>query len=152
MKRLLLSRSITLVVLLCTLSAPLLADELNSDDIIKYRQATMKALGGHMGAMSRTVQGKVGFKELMPAHAAAISSLSSAVSGMFPEGSDFGDTDAKEEIWSKPAEFQSAADTAAEKAQALEAAVQGGDMATIGAAFKEVGKSCKGCHDQFREE
>lgn len=37
-------------------------------------------------------------------------------------------------------------------AAGLVAAAEGGDMAAIGTAFKEMGKACKGCHDQFREE
>lgn len=128
------------------------AEESDADAMIKYRTNAMKSLSGHMGALARTVEGKVGFLELVLPHAQAIAAISHKTAEMFPEGSDFGDTDAKADIWSRRAEFDQAAATAAERADGLVAAAEGGDMAAIGAAFKEMGKACKGCHDQFREE
>jgi cytochrome c556 len=120
--------------------------------MIKYRTNSMKSLSGHMGALARTVEGKVGFRDLMLPHARAIAAISHKTAEMFPEGTDFGNTDAKAEIWSRRAEFDQAAATAAERADELVAAVQGDDMTVIGPAFKAMGKACKGCHDQFREK
>ncbi|MEM9531088.1 MAG: cytochrome c [Pseudomonadota bacterium] len=45
----------------------------------------------------------------------------------------------------KTAAFVSAAESFAAIAQA-------GDQATISAAFGDVGKTCGGCHDEFRED
>lgn len=128
------------------------AEEMDADAMIKYRTNAMKSLSGHMGALARTVEGKVGFMDLVLPHAQAIAAISHKTAEMFPEGSDFGDTDAKAEIWSQRAEFDQASATAAERADGLVAAAEGGDMAAIGMAFEDMGKACKGCHDQFREK
>jgi cytochrome c556 len=124
----------------------------DAEEMIKYRQAAMKSLGGHMGAMAQIVRGKVPFSAHMGGHAAAVAAVSREITPLFPEGSDFGETDALPEIWKKRAEFEKAAAGASKAADALVAAVKGGDKAAIGTAFDDVGKACKGCHDEFRKK
>jgi cytochrome c556 len=73
----------------------------------------------------------------------------------FPAGSgpqDGKKTDAKAEVWSKPAEFAQAHTRFVDAAKALQAVVTTGDMAAIGASTKTLGAACKGCHDKFRED
>lgn len=122
------------------------------EEIIKYRQATMKALGGHMTALAQIVRGKVGFSEHLQRHAEAIAALEQDLKALFPEGSDFGETGALPEVWKKPAEFEKAASEASKAAEALVAAAKGASPGAIGPAFEGVGKTCKGCHDTFRKE
>jgi cytochrome c556 len=61
-------------------------------------------------------------------------------------------TDAKPEIWQKPAEFKAAADKFAAAAAALRAAADAGDVAAIRTAAAGLGPTCKGCHEQFRAD
>lgn len=70
----------------------------------------------------------------------------------FPAGSgpEAGKTQAKPEIWSKPAEFKAAMKLFSDAAPKLTAAADSGDAGAIRNAFGEVGKTCKNCHDQFR--
>ena len=70
----------------------------------------------------------------------------------FPKGSgpEAGKTRALPEIWSKPDEFASAQKMFADKAGPLATAVKAKDVDGVGKAFRELGGSCKNCHDNFR--
>lgn len=65
-------------------------------------------------------------------------------------GPEAGKTRALPEIWSKPEDFTAAQKMFSERAPKLLAAVKAKDAAGAQAAFKEVGGSCKNCHDKFR--
>jgi cytochrome c556 len=72
----------------------------------------------------------------------------------FPAGSgpEAGKTQAKAEIWNKPAEFKTAMNNFAAAAPKLQTAANSGDVAAIKTAFANTGKACKGCHETFRAE
>lgn len=61
-------------------------------------------------------------------------------------------TGARPEIWAQPARFRAAQDAFAAQAVAFDKAVKGGDFAAIKSASRTLGATCKGCHDQFRNE
>lgn len=142
---------------LALITAALLAVSANThasdaENYIKYRQAMMKAIGGHMGATSQIVRGKVAPDGDLLMHALALAELNRNITRLFPEGSDFGETKAKEEIWEKWADFEQAAADAKKATADLAAAAGGGEPSQIANAFKAVGKSCKGCHKDFRQK
>ncbi len=122
------------------------------EEVIKYRQAAMKALGGHTTAMSQIVRGKVPFNGQLEGHAQAAASLTQDIPAMFPAGSDFGESDARPEVWKKRAEFEKVAGDSSKAAGALAAAVRSGDSAAAGKAFDGFAQTCKGCHQGFREK
>lgn len=70
----------------------------------------------------------------------------------FPKGTgpEAGKTRALPEIWTKPAEFAAAQKMFSDRAPKLLAAVKAKDKDAIRSAFREVGASCKNCHDNFR--
>lgn len=72
----------------------------------------------------------------------------------FPAGSgpEAGKTQAKAEIWSKPAEFKTAMKNFSDAAPKLQAAANSGDVGAIKTAFGDTGKACKGCHETFRSD
>jgi len=120
----------------------------DDEGAIKHRQAVMKAVGGNMGAMVAILKGQVGFMEDMPLHARAMNELAQISAKVFPEGSDFGETDALEAIWEKPEDFKKAVQAFQVAAGALNKVAGSGDRGAIG----NLGKSCKGCHDDFRKK
>ena len=122
------------------------------ENYIKYRQAMMKAIGGHMGAASQIVRGKVAPEGDLLMHALALAELNRNLTRLFPEGSDFGETKAKEEIWDQWAKFEQASADAKKATADFAAAAGGGEPRQIANAFKAVGKSCKGCHKDFRQK
>lgn len=119
---------------------------------IKYRQAVMKAVGGHMGAISTILKSEGNTKHLKP-HAEAMAALSEIAGDIFPENSSEmeGPTGALGAIWDKPKEFAAVQKTFRVEAGKLAKLAGGGDMAAIGAQVAALGKNaCKACHTDFR--
>ncbi|MDJ0741557.1 MAG: cytochrome c, partial [Gammaproteobacteria bacterium] len=58
------------------------------ENYIKYRQAVMKAVGGHMGASTQIVRGKVAEMDTLALHARALADLNADLLRLFPDGSD----------------------------------------------------------------
>ena len=132
--------------------AALSAQAADPDDIIKYRKNVMKAIGGHTSAAGAIVQGKVDYKTHLAEHARALQAMTKDIPALFPKDSDFGDTEAKDEVWSRRAEFEKAANNAKTRVEAFAKAVQDGKQDVIMARFKDMGDGCKGCHKDFRKE
>jgi cytochrome c556 len=128
------------------------ANAAEPENYIKYRQLVMKAIGGHMGASTQIVRGKVSPEGDLAMHATALAQLTSNLTRLFPEGSDFGETEAKPEIWDNWDKFEQAAGKAKQATAAFAEAVASGDAATIKATHQDVGKACKGCHEDFRQK
>ena len=69
----------------------------------------------------------------------------------FGAGTDKGaPTKADPKVWKEAARFRQAAEGTQKAVANLVAAAKSGDEGKFKAAFGEVGKSCKGCHDDFR--
>lgn len=131
------------------------AEEIAMDKIepaIKYRQNVMSAMGGLAGTAVGQLRDGFTFGPDLQAVAAALEALSADIPALFPAGTDFGETKAKPEVWSKRDAFEEAASKAKEETAAFTAAAKQGDRKAIFAAFKGVGDACKGCHDDFRKE
>lgn len=138
--------------LLLVFSTLTVAEDVDVDAIIKYRHGVMEAQGGHMAAMAMIVRGKVDYSDQLIIHAKALDSIIGDTTKLFPEGSDFGETEAKEEIWQDWDKFEKAAKNATEASKAFLDSVEKGDKQLIGERFKDLGKACKGCHKKFRKE
>lgn len=130
-------------------TAPAFAD---GDGEIKYRKSVMKSVGGHMGAMAGILKNESANKANLMVHAQGMAALSNISGSVFPEGSDFGETEALPVIWEKPEEFAKAVKLFQDAAATLEKTAMSADMAAFGAAFGELGKACKNCHENFREK
>lgn len=116
------------------------------------RVTAMKALGGHMKAISAVAKGEMAPSEATVVHAMAIHELAGTVTFMFPEGSGGDDTRALPKIWSDWDGFEKAADDLSESSMGLIEAAKTGDKDKIGAALGAVGKTCGGCHKPYRAE
>jgi cytochrome c556 len=125
---------------------------------IEARQKAMKQNAEHMKAINAYVESGQGEPAAVAEHAKAIAEVAKVIPSVFPEGSSLADnhgikTAAKPEIWTNRAEFEAAAATLGEKANALAEAAAGGDKAAITAAFQDVGKNgCGACHSKFRQK
>ena len=146
------TRRLFSIVTTLMILVPLALHAAEPEDIIKYRQNMMKAIGGHTAAAGAIVQGKVDYKNQLADHARALQALTSDIPGLFPKDSDFGDTKAKDEVWSNRAAFEKHAKDAKTQVAAFAKAVQGGNQQAIAASFKDVGERCKACHKDFRKQ
>ena len=143
--------TITAITLVLGLSLQVTA-ETSAEDAFKYRQYIMTALKGHAGAVSTQTRGLAGNSDYVANHAKAIANLGTELHTIFQEGSNVEDSEALPIIWEEPEEFAAAVAKAEEAMAALGETADGGDMQAIGAAFMNVGKACKGCHESFRVE
>ena len=122
---------------------------------IKYRQALMKAVGGHMGAMKSILKGEGGKKESLAGHAAAMAGLARASMTAFPKDSSKmeGPTRALDAIWEKPGDFAKVSKSFIVEADKLAALAKKGDMKGAAKQIGALGKNaCGACHKPFREK
>lgn len=143
---------VTLAATICTVfgfSLAALADT-TPEDAYEYREAVMTSLRGHIGAASKVVRGLVDDNGFLVKHAQGLANGAAELSHIFPEGSNVEDSEALPAIWEKPEAFAAAIEQSRTATAAFVEVAASGDKAAIGAAFREVGKSCGGCHDNFR--
>lgn len=130
-----------------------MADE--KDDSVMQRQAVMKSVGTHFGAIKSILTGG-GDVTSVAGHASAISGLAGVVPTMFPEGTSLDDgfeTEAKADIWSDWEGFLAAAEKVEAEAAKLAEIAETGDAQAATAQFAMVGKEgCSGCHTTFRQK
>jgi cytochrome c556 len=141
-------KALAVVSMLATAAAT--AQAASDDDAIELRKTAMKGIGASMGGLKMVVQGKAG-TDMAKGFADAMAAYASVTGGLFPKGSDFGDTRAKEEIWTKADEFKAALMAFEQAAQGMAKAAASGDAGAIKGAFGGLGKSCGGCHKPFRK-
>lgn len=130
-------------------TAPVFA---SSKDIIKHRQGVMKAIGGHFGVLFATRKGMEQYQGDRAMHADMVATLAKISASTFPEGSGDGKTAAKPEVWTNADDFKQQMDTFVEKSAELAAAGKSGDAKAFDRALLGLGRSCKGCHDDYVEK
>ena len=113
----------------------------NYEQIGKANRAAKKALETGDIAAVRTA-------------AATIAELAPKAQSWFPAGTgpEVGKTDAKAEIWRQPEQFAIGMQDFRDAAAAFERAAQGDDIEAMKAAQANLGKTCKSCHERFRED
>ena len=118
------------------------------------RHENMEKIGDATKAASRTLKSGSPDLAVIRSSAATIAGLSPKVPSWFPAGTgpDVGDTEAKAEIWQKPQDFPAKSRAFEQAPLAFDAAAKAGEMPAIQARFADLGKSCKGCHDLYRED
>ena len=140
--------------LLCLLAVPMLqAQDFEAQGIIKYRQAVMTSIKGHNLAIKQVVTGQFPDNGQIPRHVEALGNLFAELGTLFPEGSDFGKTNAKDEIWENPQKFANTIKKARAAYDAFKVAAQSADHKVVGKALKAFGKgSCGSCHKSFKKK
>ena len=123
-------------------------------DPIETRKATMKAIGGAFGGvLVKMVKGEVPYDAAAAKTAAATLKAKADgidIAALFPAGTEKGgETEALPKVWSDAAGFKAAMDKmkAAVTAQGPNVG-EGADKLKL--AVAEIGKTCKGCHDDYR--
>jgi len=124
------------------------------EDAIKYRQSVMTVMGNHLGRVAAMAQGRVPFDAKAAADNAAIVVMMSKLPWVaFGEGTDKGmPTRAKPDIWKDPAKFKDLQTKMMDDAEKFDAAAKTGNLDNIKAALGTLGRACKSCHDDFRNE
>ncbi len=145
--------------LLCALLAgvialPAAAQFRKPEDAIKYRKAAFTVMGNHFGRIGNMVNNRAPYDAKAAAESAAIvATISHLPFEAFDAGTEKGgETRAKAAIWSETDKFQAAAKKMQEETAKLATAAKASNLDSLKAAFGDAAKSCKNCHDSYREE
>lgn len=150
-------------IVLCLLSigisanASLVAadEDLDPKPVIEARQSALRDIGAAFKAINDELRKATPSLPSIRQHSRQIDDLTRHQGAWFPAGTG-PDSDvitaAKAEIWEQPAQFKSAQAAFAEQASKLAKIAAGSDVGAIKAQWLAVGKTCKGCHETFREE
>ena len=122
--------------------------------LMKERHEGYERIGKAMKVIGRELKAESPDLAQVRQNAGTIAELAPKVQGWFPVGSgpDVGKTEAKAEIWAKPEDFAAKSRDFTQAARAFQAAANGNDLAAIRTAQGNLGKSCKACHDLYRED
>jgi cytochrome c556 len=132
----------------CFFGSSSLAD---SKGIIKYRQNVMKSTAGHMGAIVDILKNDLPLQAHILDHARSIQQNSKMTLAIFPKGTGLGNTKAKPAIWGNWSKFESAVNAFVRESSELAKVAESGDMKALAKQFRATGKTCGGCHKDFRE-
>jgi cytochrome c556 len=124
-------------------------------DPIGARIAGYRDLGAAFKSVNDGVRRGSATPQQMQRLAGQISASARAQYGWFPAGSGPRSgvkTAAMPKIWTRPSEFRAAQDAFARQAQAFQRVAASGDATALRASARQLGASCKGCHDAFRAD
>ncbi|MCC9625971.1 cytochrome c [Thalassospira sp. MA62] len=127
------------------------ADEATDNATVQSRQMLMDGIGGAMGTLGCYMKGECTLPDPVLANLAKGIAFSAEASpaAFEPQTPDATvKTTAASNVWSDWEEFSDYFPQMKEAALTLASAV--GDKAAMGAAMGDLGKTCKGCHDDFR--
>ena len=123
----------------------------DSHGIIKYRQNVMKSTAGHLGAIVDILKNGLPLESHVSDHARSILQNSRMTLSMFPKGSGKGRTKSKQSIWENWSEYESAANNFERESTKLAEVAESGDMEALAKQVRSTGKTCSGCHRNFRK-
>ena len=122
--------------------------------VMNERHEGMEQIGKLMKQLSRDMKAEPLNLGAVRAGAAKMDELARKAGNWFPAGTgpSAGKTHAKAEIWEKPQDFAAKMAAFQRAAAAFHSAARAGNVAATKAAFGDVGKSCKACHDPYRHK
>ncbi|MBF0456025.1 MAG: cytochrome c [Magnetococcales bacterium] len=126
-----------------------------ADALVMEREALMEGIGGSMGALACYLKEECKLEpKIAKRLAVGISAMAKPSIEAFrtPTPTASKKTTAIAKIWTDWDQFEEGLMSMSTKAQGLAEAIKNGKMGDIKAAMGELGKNCKGCHDNFREK
>lgn len=143
--------ALTLSVL--TAHAQVAKSEKQANRATETRQAVFKLLGANMSPLGAMAKGKIPFDAAkVKTHATYINHLSLMIDDhtkLDTSGFDVS-TEALDKVWQERAKFEKAISRLTTNSEQLINLASSGDEGAIKKAISGVGKSCGGCHDNFK--
>jgi cytochrome c556 len=121
--------------------------------LVDQRQARMKALGASMKTLTAFSKGGSSAAEAKQA-AGTLAAAGKAMPNWWPRGTavGVGDSEAAPAIWTDGARFRQRLAAFATASAQMNKVAMTGNAAAVGAELRNVGGSCKACHDLYRIE
>lgn len=141
---------------LASLAAGSVAAQVPADRAVKYRQSALTVMSTSFGRIGAHLKGDIKLDNAALASNAEVVELMShyAFDG-FQQGTPQASTTgkgAKAEIWKEWDKFKKMQGDLQAATAKLSAAAKSGNADAIKTAFGEAGKSCKACHDAYRDQ
>ena len=136
------------------IALPACAQFQKPEDAVKYRKSAFTLMGSHFGRIAAMAQGKVPFDAASAtANAELVSVLAMLPYAGFVEGTSGTEKgSAKASIWTERAKFDEGAKAMQAETLKLLAAAKSNNLDALKAAVGNTGKTCKACHDSYRNE
>ena len=144
--------SLAVAALALVTALPAAAQFQKPEDAVKYRQSAMFVMANHVGRIGAMANGRVPYDAAQAtANAEIVATLSRLPFVGFVEGTASTEKGrASSKIWSERAKFDDAAKRMQDEVAKLVTAARTNNLDNVKAAFGEVGKACKACHDEYR--
>ncbi|MCE4553989.1 c-type cytochrome [Roseateles cellulosilyticus] len=124
------------------------------EQLIKWRQSAYQVIAWNTGRVKANVDGSYNKEDAQRAANTIAAVANGGLPGLFATGTESGkgwhDTTAKPSVFSDAAGFGTANANFAKEANELARVAQGGDVAAVKAQLAALQKTCKACHDDFR--
>lgn len=143
---------IALVAALVCAAVPAMAQFQKPEDAVKYRQSALSVMAAHFGRLGAMASGKAPFDaKVAQDNAAVVEFMSKLPWAGFTPNTEGVKSKAKPEVWMDKAKFDQGSEKMVAEVAKLNAAAKAGNLDALKAAFGETAKTCKACHDAFRE-
>ena len=130
--------------------------QVKPEDQIKFRKAGYSFMSWNMGKVKSNLEGTYDAAQVTAAANAIAGIANSGMGALFGAGTekDVGSqkTRVKPELFQNMPEVGKLAGDFTSAANNLQKVAATGDAAAVKTAFGDLGKTCKACHDKFREE
>ncbi|HEX7888716.1 MAG TPA: cytochrome c [Ramlibacter sp.] len=138
---------------LLTLSSPASAQFAKPEDAVKYRQSVMFVMSQHFGRIGAMANGRAPYDaKVATDNAEIVAEMSQLPWPAFTANTDKLSQKAKSEIWSEPAKFKEHNEKLMDSTGKLLAAAKTNSFDNLKSAFGNTAQTCKGCHDNFRNQ
>lgn len=147
----------TLIAIAATLLAATAAHAQQApkpEQLIKWRQSAYQVVAWNAGRVKTNVEGSYNKDEVVRAANAIAAVANSGLPSLFAPGSETGkgwkDTSVKAALFTDTAGVAAAQAAFGKEANELARVAQGGDVAAVKAQLAALQKTCKACHDDYR--
>lgn len=145
---------------LCLITAALLATTAQAqqapkpEQLIKWRQSAYQVIGWNTGRVKANVDGAYNKDDVIRAANTIAAVANGGLPTLFAAGTDSGkgwhDTSVKATLFSDASGAAAAQAAFGKEANELARIAQGGDVAAVKAQLAALQKTCKACHDDYR--
>jgi cytochrome c556 len=147
--------AVSLVIITACAGVTIAQEEFDPQPVIEGRQAALRDIGAAFKNISDEFKKSQPSLPVIRQYASQIDDLAKQQKFWFPPGTGPEteiEMQAKPEIWKQPADFKAGQAALSEQAGKLAKIATGSDLAAIKAQWQTLGKTCKSCHDKYREE
>ena len=124
-------------------------------DVAEFRQSIFTLVKSNVGALGAMNKGAIPFNvETMQTNSLRLEQLSLMLEDYFATDTSGFDveTEALDKIWANQADFKDKIGALTAAARNLNKVAKAGDTSQFKPAIGQVFKSCKGCHDNYKED